>query len=240
MTVLQLNAVSASIVRGAVTIHVLRDVSMEVEAAELFAIYGKRAAGKTTLLEIAAGLTTPASGSVLFNGVDLTTLSRGQLARLHREDIGWVERDGPQMVDMPMHVHVALPLYRTMTKTKARARALAVLERVGAADYADARWADLPDTARTFVAIAHALVREPQLLVVDDPLYGLGVTDREAVIGLLREVAEVAGIAVVLAVPEMPAMLHAHQARVLANGTLIGPPPDDGGTVVDLRDKRSA
>jgi putative ABC transport system ATP-binding protein len=209
---------------------------MEIAPGELFAIYGKRAAGKTTLLEITAGLTAPDAGSVTFDGRDLAKVSRRELALLHREKIGWVERAGPQTADVPMHVYVAMALYRTCSRREARNRALTVLERVGARDYAGALWNDLPHTARVFVAIAQALVREPKLLIVDDPIYGLGAVERDEVTGLLREVAEQAGVAVLLAVPELPAMLHAHRVRVLANGKLIGSPSDDAdiGTVVQF------
>lgn len=116
-----------------------------------------------------------------------------------------------------------------------------MLERVGVREYADALWTDLPDTARTFVAIAQALVREPDILIADDPIYGLAVTEREAVTGLLRELASAAGVGVLLAVPELHPMLAADHRRVLAGGKLIGPPPDDGGAnVVDFPRRRSA
>jgi ABC-type multidrug transport system ATPase subunit len=212
---------------------------MDVAAGELFAVYGKRAAGKTTLLEVAAGLIAPDSGRVTFAGHDLTAMSRRRFAKLHREDIGWVERDGPLTGETPMRAYVAMALYRTLSRRRAHDRADAMLERVGADEYADVRWRDLPHTAQTLVAIAHALVREPRLLIVDDPIYGLGITDRAAVIGLLREVAEQAGLAVLLAVPEVPAALHAHQVRILANGKLIGAmPSDESGTVVEFPRKR--
>jgi ABC-type multidrug transport system ATPase subunit len=237
---LSVDSVSVSFARGLARVPVLRDVSMEIAPGELFAVYGRRAAGKTTLLEIAAGLTTPDAGSVTFDGRDLAKISRRELALLHRERIGWVERNGPQTADVPMHVYVAMALYRTLRRRDAHDRALTLLERVGARDYAGALWGDLPHTARVFVAIAQALVREPKLLIVDDPVYGLGAVERDDVTGLLRGVAEQAGVAVLLAVPELPAMLHAHQVRVLANGKLIGPPSDDAdtGTVVQFRRTR--
>ena len=223
---LQVEGVSKSFARGGIPVRVLENVSMEVHDGELFAIYGKRASGKTTLLEIAAGLADPDAGTVSFNGRDMARMSQRQLAGMHRDHVGWVEREGPQATDVPMRAHVALPLYRRLSRRQADLKALAMLERVGVREYADARWSDLPTSVRVFVTIAQALVREPQLLVVDDPIYGLAVTEREAVTGLLRDVAERAGLAVLLAVPEMPAMLHAHQVRVLAGGSLIGPAPD--------------
>jgi ABC-type lipoprotein export system ATPase subunit len=233
VSLLCLESVSASFPRGVARVRVLKDVSLEVEVGELFAVYGKRAAGKTTLLEIAAGIVAPDRGSVVFGGHDLGELSRGELARVHREEIGWVGRGGPQTDHVPMRVHVAMPLLRTLSRSEAQDRADAMLERVGAADYGHLCWPDLPDTARVFVALAQALVREPKLLVVDDPIYGLGVLERDAVVKLLREVAEVAGVAVLLAAPELPTMLHAHRVRILANGKLIGPPPsEEDATVV--------
>lgn len=235
MTVLKLDGVSKSFTRGGMPVRVLDNVSMEVDAGELFAIYGKRASGKTTLLEIAAGLTEPDAGTVSFDGRDIASLSSRALSELHRNRLGWVERE-PQTSDVPMRVWVALPLYRELSRRRADEQAVAVLERVGVGEYADARWRDLPTSARVFATIAQALVREPQLLVVDDPIYGLAITERAAVTGLLRDLAERAGIAVLLAVPEMPAMMDAHEVRALAGGSLIGPPANGsrGADVVKL------
>jgi ABC-type lipoprotein export system ATPase subunit len=238
MTLLRLDSVDLSFARGGTRVRVLRDVSMDVAAGELFAIYGKRAAGKTTLLEVAAGLITPDSGSVFLSGRDLASLSRKELARMHRDAIGWVELDGPQTSDVPTHVYLAMALYRSLSHREAANRALAMLDRLGAGEYADARWGDLPDTVRPFVAIGHALIREPKLLVVDDPVRGLGVTERESVIALLREATYDAGAAVLFAVPEMPAMLQADEVRILANGKLIGPPREERGTVVEFPQTR--
>jgi putative ABC transport system ATP-binding protein len=238
MTPLTLDSVSVSFSRGGARVPVLRDVSMEVAAGELFAIYGKRAAGKTTLLELAAGLSSPDGGSVSFAGRDLAALSRKELARVHRDGIGWVELGGPQTSDVAMRVYLAMALYRSLSHREAADRALAMLARLGAGEYADARWTDLPDTVKPFVAIGQALIREPKVLVVDDPVRGLGVSERESVVALLREAAHDAGVAVLFAVPEMPAMLQADQVRVLANGKLIGPPQQDGGTVVEFPQTR--
>ena len=238
---LQVEGVSKSFARGGIPVRVLENVSMEVHDGELFAIYGKRASGKTTLLEIAAGLADPDAGSVSFNGRDMARMSQRQLAGMHRDHVGWVEREGPQATDVPMRAHVALPLYRRLSRRQADLKALAMLERVGAGEYADALWGDLPHTARTFIAIAQALIREPDLLIADDPIYGLAVTEREAVTGLLREVASTAGVGVLLAVPELHPMLLADHQRILAGGKLIGPPPDyGGGKIVDFPRRRSA
>jgi ABC-type lipoprotein export system ATPase subunit len=241
VTLLAVESVCVSFTRGSRQLRVLRDASVEISAGQLLVIYGQRAAGKTTLLEVAAGLRHPDTGRVTFDGRDLTTLSHRDLAQLYRKEIGWVERDGPAAGEWPMRVYVGMPLYRTLGRDEADDRAIAMLERVGAGEYADVRWRDLPHTVRPLIAIAQVLIREPRLLIVDDPLYGLGVTDSAMVVGLLRDLAEQVGVAVLLAVPELTGALHAHQVRVFANGKLVGaPPPDDAGTVLEFsRTRRS-
>lgn len=238
MSTLLLESVSKSLWRGPSELAVLKDVSLEVRAGELVAIYGQRGSGKTTLLQIAAGFEPAGSGRVAFEGEDLAQLSRKGLARLHREQIGWVERAGPHSRDLLIRDYLALALYRRLGPKAAQRRAQVALAKVGAADCADRRWEDLSDTARTLVAIAQALVREPKLLVVDDPTAGLGIIDRERIVGLLRSAAEDGGVGVLMAVPDMPAMLHAHQLRFLSRGRLLAPPTpasDDGdGAVVDF------
>lgn len=231
MSTLQIESVNKAFWRGPNEVVVLRDVSLEVRAGELVAIYGQRGAGKTTLLQVAAGFESPGSGRVAFEGEDLAGLSRTQLARLHREQIGWVERAGPHSHDLPMRDYLALALYRRLGPRAAQRRAQIALAKVGAADCADRRWDDLSDTARTLVAIAQALVREPKLLIVDDPTAGLGIIDRERIVGLLRSAAEDGGVGVLMAVPDMPAMLHAHEVRMLSRGRLLAPQrlSTDGG-----------
>lgn len=235
---LALDSVRKSYWRGSTEVAVLEDVCLEVRAGEFVAVYGKRAAGKTTLLKIAAALEAPDRGTARIAGRELSTLSRGELAGMHREQVGWVSRNGPQSKDLPVDVHVALPLYGRLGPRAAARRAAAALALVGAEDYVGELWDDLPDTARTLVAIAQALVREPALLVVDDPVAGLGIIDRENVLARLRSAAEDHGIGVLMAVPEMPAMLRSHQVRTLIRGCLLTPAaaPEDGrgASVIDF------
>lgn len=240
MTLLRLDAVSRVFWRGSTEIAVLRDVALDIAPGEVVAVYGSRNAGKTTLLRIAAGFEAPDAGRVTFRGEDLVSASRRRLAALHRREIGWVERAGPHSRDLPIRDYLGLPLYREIGRREAHRRAIAALERVGAADHAAARWEDLSDSVRMLVAIAHALARRPKLLIVDDPTAGLGILDRERVLSLVWEAAVEEGLGVLLAVPDMPAMLHATKVHSLSRGRLLGPrgPSAGGASVVDLADRR--
>lgn len=231
---LRLDNVTKAYQRGPREISVLRAVSVAVDAGEFVAVYGTRGAGKSTLLRLAAGFLAPDDGTVSYAGEALGRVSRRRLARFHREQIAWVERSGPASAELPVDVYVALPLYRRLGPLTARRRAHAALERVGAADAAESHWADLSDTARTLVAIAHALVRQPRVLIADDPTAGLDVIDRERVTGLLRSAADVDDCAVLMAAPELGAARHADRALLLGRGRLLSAAERTDSTVVEF------
>ena len=239
MSVLSLQSVTKSYWRGPRELRVLRGASLEVDPGTLVSIYGQRNSGKTALLEIAAGFQRPDSGRVSFAGADLAELPDRELARIHREEIGWVEREGPHAPELTVADYVALPLYRDLTRRRAHRLAVATLARYDVEDCAGERWQDLSDTVRIRCAIAQAMVRKPRLLIADDPTAGLGIVDRDQICGLLRSAAEDDGLAVVTTVPDMPAMLHAHAVRLLGRGRLIAPAREPReGTVIDFPDGR--
>jgi ABC-type lipoprotein export system ATPase subunit len=221
--VLSLERVSKSYWRGPHETAVLKDISLSVYAGECVAVWGQRGSGKTTLLKVAAGLETPEKGVVNFDGQDLGGMSRVALARLLREEIGWARRAGPESDELEMLDYVALPLLKRQALRRARRCSAAALARVGVADCSKGRWDDLTDGERTLVSIAHAMVRQPSLLVVDDPTANLDVLQREEVMGLLRTTAEQDWLGVLITVPDMPSMVHAHRIGSLSDGRLLVP-----------------
>jgi ABC-type lipoprotein export system ATPase subunit len=220
---LSLERVSKSYWRGPHETVVLKDISLPVHAGECVAVWGQRGSGKTTLLKLAAGLEAPESGVVSFKDHDLRRMSRTELVRLLREEIGWARRTGPESDELEMLDYVALPLLKSQTLRRARRRSLAALARVGVAECSKGRWDDLTDGERTLVSIAHAMVRQPSLLVVDDPTANLDVLQREEVMCLLRSTAEQDWLAVLITVPDMPSMVHAHRIGSLSDGHLLVP-----------------
>lgn len=237
MSLLRLQSVTKSYWRGPRELRVLREATLEVAAGSLVSIYGQRSSGKTTLLQIAAGFQPPTAGEVSFEGTRFAALSTSELARVHRERIGWIDRAGPHAPELTVGRYVELPLYRDLSPRRSRRRALATLAAHGVEDLAEQRWADLSDAARVLCAIAQAMVRRPRLLIADDPTAGLGIADREHVCAILRSLAEDDGLAVLMAVPDMPAMLQAHEMRLLSRGRLVAPAPparDFEATVLDF------
>jgi ABC-type lipoprotein export system ATPase subunit len=237
MALLTLDSVVHSYVRGSRPVSVLSGVSLDVHAGGLIGVYGQRRSGKTTLLKIAAGFERPVEGVVRYQGTALDGLSRDDLAHLHREQIAWVERAAPHVAELTAVEYVAMPLYGRVPLSRARRRAFAALDAAGAAEHASQSWREISDMGRTLVAIAHALVRDPRVVLVDGPTARLGVVEREHVIGLLRAVAEEREIGVVLAVPDTPSLLHVSEVRLLSRGRLIAPaepPPPEDANVIDF------
>lgn len=220
---LSLRGVGKSYWRGDSEVRVLADVSLDVAPGEFLAVWGPRGSGKTTLLKLAARLESPDRGTVSFQGADLARLSDAQHARLMLEQIGWVRRTGPK-TDLRMLDYVALPLLAEHGRREAYARAMRAMERVGVAPHADQRWSSLCDGERTLVGIAHGIARAPRLLLVDDPTANLDVLERERVTELLRSLADDEALAVLMAVPNMPATMRAHQVASLGAGRLVAAP----------------
>ena len=226
---LLLERVSKSYWRGPHETAVLKDITLSVYAGECVAVWGQRGSGTTTLLKVAAGLEAPESGVVRFKDQDLRRTSRAGLVRLLREEIGWARRSGPESNELEMLDYVALPLLKQQTLRRARRRSAAALARVGVAECSKGRWEDLTDGERTLVSIAHAMVRQPSLLVVDDPTANLDILQREEVMSLLRSTAEQDWLGVLITVPDMPSMVHAHRIGSLSDGRLLVPSGSSSG-----------
>jgi ABC-type cobalamin/Fe3+-siderophores transport system ATPase subunit len=172
---------------------------------------------------------------VRFEEGELAGMSETQHARLMRERIGWVRRSGPRS-ELRMLDYVALPLLPSYGHRSAYTRAREALARVGVGECARQAWESLSDGERALVGIARGIARAPSLLLVDDPTANLGVREREGLIALLRQLAEQEGIGVLMAVPDMPEVMGAHQIRALSGGRILAPPdpPERSGNVIDF------
>jgi len=159
--------------RGVGWVPVLSDLSFDVERGEVVAIVGGRRSGKTTLLEIAAGIATPERGIVRFGEHELTRLGERKRVRLRGRELVWLDRKGMSQQLQVARI-VGWPLSLMRGRREAQRRAGQMLERVGALDCASKRWAELSPWEQVRVALARGFAATPELVVVDDLLDGLG------------------------------------------------------------------
>lgn len=232
---LSLTDVGKSFWRGTVRVEVLRGVSLELAAGDFVAVWGSLGSGKTTLLRLAAGLDVPDEGGVRFAGRPFAELTRRELQHLRRHEIGFAARTGPVERELTAQDHVAFPLMGTVRRAEASRRAMAVLRELGLEPACGARrWRELTDGERTLVSIAHAVVRRPKLLLVDDPTSSLGFHERERTMALLRRFAAEDGTAVLMTAPDAATTLGAHEVFTLSRGELLPTGPPLGADLIRL------
>jgi putative ABC transport system ATP-binding protein len=200
---------------------VLDDVSFEVEAGTSAGIWGPRRSGKSTLLRIAAGIELPEAGVVRFEGRDITKLSDRERAWLVRTKIGFAPSSWRDTRNVHVVEYVGLPLLSGgASMREASVKARAVLERVGATSRADAAIFELSPGERTRVAIACALVRDPALLLVDEPALTPNPSERDELYALLRSLTGERGLTVVVASEDLAAIRTARQSMTISDGKL--------------------
>jgi putative ABC transport system ATP-binding protein len=220
---------------------VLDGISFELEQGVGMGVYGQRRSGKSTLLRLAAGLEAPDRGRVFVQGRDLAPLSRDERARLLRGPVAllggepWAPAPGETVLD-----HVALSAGSAgMSLREARRAALAVLDRAGVAGVsAEETPPALSPAERARVALARAIVREPRLLLVDEPAPLPSVLERERFCALLRAIAQERGMALLVASEELSALQGLAVLASLSGGELCSTRED--AAVIEFPRRRAA
>jgi lipoprotein-releasing system ATP-binding protein len=163
--------------RGQLT--VLSDVTFSMAPGDAAAITGPSGTGKSTLLYILGGLEPPSAGNVRLAGRDIFSLDASELARLRNTDIGFVFQDHCLLPQCSALENVLVPTLvahenGSAAKTDFMRRARSLIEQVGLGDRADHRPGELSGGEKQRVAIARALIREPRLVLCDEPTGNLG------------------------------------------------------------------
>lgn len=172
---------------GARPRELLRAISLEVRRGEYVAIVGESGVGKSTLLNLIAGLDVPDSGGVTLDGVDLAALDDAGRTRLRRERIGFVFQAFHLLAHLTVAQNVMLPLSLVgMPPRQAAERVAAMLDAVSLASAASAYPRELSGGEMQRVAIARALANRPLLLLADEPTGNLDADSAALIIRLLR------------------------------------------------------
>jgi putative ABC transport system ATP-binding protein len=178
---------------------VLHDVSLEVAAGEYVAVIGESGIGKSTLLNVVAGLEPVDSGRVVFEGSDVTALDDDAATRLRRERFGFVFQAFHVLPHLTVERNVALPLLlRGVPEEEIDRRARALVAAVGLAGREASLPRELSGGELQRVAIARALVGDPELVLADEPTGNLDPENARQVLALFRAQVREKGAAAIL------------------------------------------
>lgn len=238
MTLCELREVSRRVSDGLRERAILDRVSFELFERETLGVLGARGAGKTTLLRAVAGLEAPEEGAIHWRGRDIARLSADERARLRRRGgIALVCGDWRPSASKVVLEHVAMPLYSDgLGAARAEALAWRALEVVRSPRLGGLATDALSQPDRVRVELARAIVREPTLLLIDEPAVLPRPKEAQELFALIHSLPKALGLALVVASEEVAALRGAGRVMHLDNGRLYS--TDSRRTVVELSERR--
>ncbi|MFJ3900812.1 ABC transporter ATP-binding protein [Streptomyces sp. NPDC090025] len=199
----------------------LAGADFSLRAGEVVAVMGPSGSGKSTLLHCLAGIVRPDSGTIHYDGRELTALTDGGRSALRRSDFGFVFQFGQLVPELTCVENVALPLRLNGERRKAaETRAREWLARLEVEDVAAKRPGEISGGQGQRVAVARALVTAPRVIFADEPTGALDSLNGERVMSLLTDASRDTGAAVVLVTHEARVAAYSDREIVVRDGSV--------------------
>nr|WP_315597997.1 ABC transporter ATP-binding protein [uncultured Cupriavidus sp.] len=208
--------------RGAQTVPVLSDISLDIAAGDFIALMGPSGSGKSTLLNLIAGIDRPDSGELLVDGVDISELPEASLADWRAAHVGFIFQFYNLMPVLTAYENVELPLMLTrLSRAERRERVELVLSMVNLADRMDHYPSELSGGQQQRVAIARALITDPTLIVADEPTGDLDRTSATEILAMLQRLNTDLGKTIIMVTHDAHAAEAARSLVHLEKGELL-------------------
>ncbi len=215
MAILELRGLSKLFGRNAA----VSDLDMAVEEGQIRGLIGPNGSGKTTVFNLITGFLRPSKGQVIWQGRDIANLPTYRitelgLARTFQLTALFKEINALQNVILSCHIHTGINLWQQFRKNRktrrkeaaVEQRAMALLEFMGIADIANERAADLPHGHAAALGIANALATEPKIILLDEPVGGMNLTETAETMQRIKAVRD-QGITILLVEHDMNAVM---------------------------------
>ena len=217
----QLSGVTKTYKKSRDSVQALRGVDLAIEDREWLAIQGPTGHGKSTLLQILGALDRPTSGSVVFNGIDLGTMRESRATKVRAASIGFIfqtfnliptlsAQENVETALVPLRIHAA----------ERRSRAAESLSQVGLGDRLRHLPSELSGGQQQRVAIARALVKEPTVLLADEPTGNLDEGTRDEIVVLLEKIWRELGLTLILVTHDSTVARRAGRTGLMQDGRL--------------------
>lgn len=220
---IQVNHLEKQFMTPGGVIEVLRDINMHITTGERVAVMGTSGAGKTTLMHILGGLDQPTSGEVIFEGLSLSDLRGPALDAFRNQTIGFVFQFHQLLPEFSAVENVMMPLLISgCARLEAADKATTLLQEVGLGHRLTHKPGALSGGEQQRVAIARALVREPRLLLADEPTGNLDSGTSDEILALLNQMHQSRGLTMIIVTHNTPLATSLDRVLKLEDGVLVG------------------
>ena len=209
---------------GSSTVRAVDDVSLEIRSGEFVALLGSSGSGKSTMMNLVAGLDRPTAGAIYVQSRNLAEMTSADLAHHRSHTVGIVFQAFNLLPRMTLAENVELPLrLAEVGREERQSRVKEAIERVHLGGRAGHRPTELSGGEQQRVALARALVNRPAILLADEPTGNLDTKTGDEIMMLLKEINQAMGVTIIMITHEQPrADRFAHRSIVMRDGKLIG------------------
>lgn len=205
---------------------VLHNISFHVKEGEMVALTGSSGSGKSTMLNLMAGLMKPTEGNIFINDKNIVKMGENKLAEFRRKNIGFIFQAYELIPSLTVRENVELPLvFQSISPRKRKKRALELLEMVGLPDKEKMFPSLLSGGQQQRVSIARSLITEPSVIFADEPTGNLDTKTEEEVIAILVELNKRMKTTFVIVTHELEVATRMERMIALKDGHLVASPP---------------
>ncbi|NMB15752.1 MAG: ABC transporter ATP-binding protein [Firmicutes bacterium] len=222
MALLELKGVKKIYQQGKIEVPALRGIDLKVETGEFTTLFGPSGSGKTTLLNLIGCLDRPTEGTILFDGQDLETLDKKDLAMIRRKHIGFVFQSYNLIPVLTAYENVefAIRLLHEHSNKELEDKVMKILADVGLEGLEKRRPNELSGGQKQRVAIARALVKEPKLILADEPSANLDSKTSEEVLAVMAKMNQELGTTFIFSTHDPLVMDYARRLLEIRDGVI--------------------
>jgi putative ABC transport system ATP-binding protein len=222
MALVEIRRLTKQFRKGDEVISPLQEVDLEIERGDFVSLMGASGSGKSTLLNALAGIDRPTSGEIVVNGIDITRMSRGQLADWRAANVGYIFQMHNLIPVLTAYENVELPLLLLPMSAAERSKRVQIaMEAVNLTDRANHYPRQLSGGQEQRVGIARAIVANPTLIVGDEPTGDLDAVTTEQILDLVQRLNTELGMTLLLVTHDPKVAALAKRQLRLEQGKLI-------------------